>query len=110
LSDISLVSSPSGRVTYHKKVMAGACLILLLSIYPAAPATMHPTAKPIMILIFFRNGEPNISVMIIVIKERNPRPINSGEPHLNDRSVPRTMSVKEEAHGRGLGAKIVGQS
>lgn len=35
-----------------------------------------------MILIFFRNGEPNISVSIIAANDRNPRPMNSGEPHL----------------------------
>lgn len=67
---------------YHKKVIAGAVLILLPSIYPAAPATIHPTARPTMILIFFRNGDPKSSVRIMLTKDRKPRPMNSGEPHL----------------------------
>jgi hypothetical protein len=44
------------------------------------------------ILMFFINGEPKSSVIIMVIKERKPRPMNSADPQ-----------------GRGLGAKIVGQ-
>lgn len=62
--------------------MAGALLIVVSSIYPAAPATMQPTARPTIMLIFLRNGEPNISVRMMVTKDRNPRPINSGEPQL----------------------------
>jgi hypothetical protein len=60
--------------------------------YPAGPATIQPTANPAIILIFLRNGEPNNSINTIVTNDKNPRPINSGEPH-----------------GRGLGAKMVGQ-
>lgn len=63
------------------------------SMYPAAPATMHPIANPTIMLIFFRNGDPNISVKIMLTKDRNPRPINSGDPH-----------------NKGRGAKVVGQS
>ena len=73
--------------------MTGALLIVDPSIYPAAPATMHPTARPTMMLMFLRNGEPNSSVKIILTNDKNPRPMNSGE-----------------AHGSGRGAKIVGQS
>ena len=67
---------------YHKKVIAGADLIPLPSIYPAAPATIHPTARPTMILMFFKNGDPKSSVRMMLTKERKPRPMNSGEPHL----------------------------
>ena len=79
--------------SYHKKVIAGAVLILDPSINPVAPATMHPTANPTIILIFLRNGEPSISVSTMLTKDKNPMPINSGEPH-----------------SKGRGAKIVGQS
>ena len=61
---------------YHKNVMAGAVLIVLLSMYPAAAATIHPTNSPIMMLIFFINGEPSISVRMMVTKDKKPRPIN----------------------------------
>ena len=61
---------------YHKNVIAGAEFIVELSIYPAAPATIHPTSSPTMILIFFKNGEPKISVKMIETKDRNPRPMN----------------------------------
>jgi hypothetical protein len=50
--------------------------------YPAPPATIHPTASPTIILIFFINGEPKISVRIIETKDRNPMPMNSGDPQL----------------------------
>jgi hypothetical protein len=63
-------------------VIAGADLILLPSIYPAAPATIQPTTNPTMILIFFKNGDPNISVSEMEINDRNPNPMNSGDPHL----------------------------
>ena len=61
---------------YHKNVIAGAELIVELSIYPAAAATIHPTSSPTMILTFFKNGEPKISVKMMETKDRNPRPIN----------------------------------
>ena len=67
---------------YHRKVIAGAVRILLPSMYPAAPATIQPTTRPTMMLIFFRKGEPKSSVSTILMKERNPRPISSGEPQL----------------------------
>ena len=77
--------------TYHRNVIAGAVLMLDPSINPVAPATIHPTAKPIIILIFFRKGDPNISVRIMLMNERNPMPMNSGEPQ-----------------GKGRGASVVG--
>lgn len=64
--------------------MAGAEVMVLPSMYPVAPATMHPTASPTMMLAFFKNGEPNNSVMIMLTNERKPRPMNCGEPHLRD--------------------------
>lgn len=64
--------------------MTGAEVMVLPSIYPAAPATIHPTASPTMILAFFKNGEPNNSVIMMVTNERKPRPMNCGEPHLSD--------------------------
>lgn len=66
--------------------MAGAEVMVLPSIYPAAPPTTHPTTSPTMILAFFKKGEPNSSVMMMVTNERKPRPMNSGEPHLATRS------------------------
>ena len=62
------------------------------STYPVAPATIMPTTKPTMILAFFRNGLPNTSTMMMVMKDRKPRPMNSAEPQSS-----------------GLGAFIVGQ-
>jgi len=56
--------------------------MVLPSMYPVAPATRHPTASPTMILAFLRNGDPKSSVRIMLTKERNPRPMNCGEPHL----------------------------
>jgi hypothetical protein len=70
------------KVYYHKNVIIGALVMVLPSMYPAAPATIHPTASPTMILAFLRNGEPKSSVRIMLTKERNPRPMNCGEPHL----------------------------
>jgi hypothetical protein len=35
-----------------------------------------------MILAFLMNGEPNISIMTIVMKLRKPRPMYSADPHL----------------------------
>ena len=74
--------TPILKVCTHRNVIAGALLIFELSMYPAAPATIHPTTRPTMILIFLRKGEPKSSVRMIVANDRNPRPINSGEPHL----------------------------
>lgn len=81
--------------------MVGAEVMVLPSTYPAAPATTHPTASPTMILAFFKNGEPNSSVIMMVTNERNPRPMNSGEPHLSDKirnlnTTPKTCLT--EAH------------
>ena len=70
------------NVLTHRNVIAGAFSILLLSIYPAAPETMHPTASPIIIETFLRKGEPNSSVKMILMNVRKPRPMNSGDPHL----------------------------
>ena len=68
--------------THHKNVIDGADLMLELSIYPVAPATMHPTTKPTIIDAFFKNGEPNSSTRSMLTKDRKPRPMNWGEPHL----------------------------
>ena len=77
--------------------MVGAEVMALPSIYPAAPATIHPTASPTMILAFFKNGEPNSSVIMMVTNERKPRPMNSGEPHLSDEmnlsTIPKRLGV-----------------
>lgn len=75
------------------KVMAGAVVMLLPSMYPAAPATMQPTARPTMTEMFLRKGDPNSSVRMMLTNDRKPRPMNSGEPQ-----------------GRGRGAAILGQS
>lgn len=64
--------------------MTGAEVTVVPSTYPAAPATIHPTTSPTMMLAFFKNGEPNSSVMMMVTKERKPSPMNSAEPHLSD--------------------------
>lgn len=45
---------------------------------------MHPTTKPTIMLMFLRNGDPKISVKMIDMKETNPRPMNSGDPHLQN--------------------------
>jgi len=66
--------------TNHRKVIAGADVIVESLMYPVAAATMHPTSNPTIILAFFRNGLPNNSVKIIAMNERNPRPMNSGLP------------------------------
>lgn len=89
------------KVTHHKKVIAGADLIVVLSKYPAPPATMQPTARPTMILIFFRNGDPNSSVSMIDMKDRKPRPINSGEPHLKEYFVSERYSCREANERKG---------
>ena len=81
------------RNAYQRKVIPGAVVMLLPSIYPAAPETMQPIASPTMILIFFKNGDPNNSVRTIEMNDKKPRPMNSGEPH-----------------GKGRGADILGQS
>jgi len=72
-------------------VIAGALFMLDPSMKPATPATIQPIAKPTIILIFLRKGDPNISVRTILMNERNPRPINSGEPQ-----------------SKGRGARVVG--
>lgn len=95
---MSTAQAQSKHSTHHKKVMVGAELMVLPSIYPAAPATIHPTASPTMILAFFKNGEPSSSVIMIVTNERKPRPMNSGEPHLSDEvrklsETPKKLSV-----------------
>lgn len=46
-----------------------------------------------MMLMFLRNGEPKSSVRMMLMNERKPRPMNSGEPQ-----------------GSGRGARVVGQS
>jgi hypothetical protein len=99
------------NATNHKKVIAGADWIVVLSMYPAPPATIQPTASPTMILIFFINGEPNISVRMIVAKDRKPRPINSGEPQLK-RSILAAIFgwAWLTTYGSGRGARVVGQS
>lgn len=60
--------------------MAGADVILLPSMYPSGPATMHPTMSPITIDADFIAGEPTNSSTMMVMKERNPSPMYSGEP------------------------------
>jgi hypothetical protein len=37
-----------------------------------------------IILIFFKNGDPNISVSMIARKDKKPSPMNSGEPQLEE--------------------------
>jgi hypothetical protein len=84
--------------------------MLLPSMYPAAPATIQPTTSPTMILIFFRNGEPNNSMIMILEKDKNPNPINSGEPQLLYKAQIQVSRSVYITHGRGRGAKIVGHS
>ena len=38
-------------------------------------------------LIFLRKGEPNISVKTMLMKDKNPMPMNSGEPQGNGRGA-----------------------
>jgi hypothetical protein len=38
-----------------------------------------------MMLIFFRNGDPNSSVNTIEMKDKKPRPMNSADPHLEEK-------------------------
>lgn len=73
-----------GNRLTQRKVMAGARSILDESTYPVAPATIMPTIRPMMILAFLMNGDPNISTKTIVMKLRKPRPMYSAEPHLSD--------------------------
>ena len=71
--------------------------MVVLSMYPVAPATIQPKARPAMILIFFMNGDPKISVNMMETKDRKPRPMNSGDPHLDmNRSTPTCPSRNEK--------------
>lgn len=80
-------SNPLDRNTYHKKVIAGAVVMLEPSMKFVAPATMHPTTSPTMMLAFFKKGEPKSSVMTMVENDKKPSPMNSGEPQLQIRSA-----------------------
>lgn len=80
--------------------MTGADLILDPSMYPALPPTMHPTTNPTMTLIFFKNGEPKISVRIMAMNDKNPNPMNSGEPQLNKNKLISNYSVDDECRKR----------
>lgn len=53
---------------------------------------MQPTARPTIMLTFFKNGDPNISVNIIDTKDKNPNPINCGEPHLKGEKLSANMN------------------
>jgi hypothetical protein len=64
----------------QRKVIAGAEVMLLPSMYPNGPATMQPTMSPITIDADFIAGDPTNSRMMIVTKERKPSPMYSGEP------------------------------
>jgi hypothetical protein len=57
-------------------------------------------------LVFFRNGDPNISVKMIEMKETNPRPMNSGDPHLQDREWWVGMLIEADAQPRLRGGDI----
>lgn len=83
--------------------------MLELSIYPVAPATMQPMTKPTIIDAFFRNGEPNSSTRRMLTKDRKPRPMNWGEPHLQQ-GVRVCESVPGYTYSRGRGAAMSGQS
>jgi hypothetical protein len=63
------------------KDTAGAAVIPELLKYPHAAATMHPTSKPTTTAHDFMIGDPNRSARMMDTKTRNPRPINSAEPH-----------------------------
>ena len=83
--------------------------MLELSIYPVAPATMQPTAKPIIIDTFFMNGEPNNSTSRMLTNDRKPRPMNWGEPHLHQgdsrfRSI--RIYLQERPRRRDVWAKL----
>jgi hypothetical protein len=90
--------------------MIGAEVTVLPSTYPAAPATIHPTASPTIILAFFKNGEPNSSVIMMVENERKPRPMNSGEPHLRDeiRNLNTTPKRLDASYGSACLDVVVG--
>jgi hypothetical protein len=77
------------------------------STYPVAPATIIPTMRPMMILEFRMNGEPNISTRTIVMKLRKPSPMYSADPHLlcQDQHGSETAM---ETYGNALGALMVG--
>lgn len=61
---------------------------------------------------FFRKGEPNNSVRTMLMNDRKPSPMNSGEPHLSTRSCQLKPNRRKSkyTHGSGLGAEISGQS
>lgn len=63
-------------------------------------------------LIFFMNGDPKSSVRMMETKDKNPSPMNSGEPHLRNGNSSQYQSYLQEDrdYGRGLLAKIVGHS
>lgn len=51
-------------------------------------------------LMFFRNGDPKTSVKMIETKETNPRPMNSGDPHLRDCEGLTVMIVEADTQFR----------
>lgn len=65
-----------------------------------------------MIEIFLRNGEPNSSVRMIDTKDKNPRPMNSGDPHLPDEQRINACDggASFNTYGNGRGAKMVGHN
>lgn len=109
---MSTSQAQSERQTYHRNVIAGAEVIVLPSIYPVAPATIHPTASPMMILAFFKKGEPNNSVMMMETNERKPSPMNCGEPHLSNevKNLCPTPGELGVSYGRACLDVVVGQS
>lgn len=85
--------SESGKVLVQIKETAGAAFMSVLSKYPHAAATMHPTSRPQTTDVDFINGEPKRSHRMMETKTRKPRPINSALPQ-----------------GSGCGAALEGQS
>ena len=86
--------------------------MLELSIYPVAPATMQPKAKPTIIDTFFRKGEPNSSTSRMLTKDRKPRPMNWGEPHLHQGDS-RSVQVYPESQiltGEAVGPRCRGKA
>jgi hypothetical protein len=65
-----------------------------------------------MILIFFKNGEPKISVSMMETKDKNPKPMNSGDPQLKKTTSARVLEsyMLWSTYGSGRGAEVVGQS
>jgi hypothetical protein len=61
--------------------------------YPQAAAIIQPVKRPITTAQDFIIGEPNRSQRMMVMNTEKPSPMNSADPH-----------------GRGFGARIVGQS